>query len=160
MADAAPRYRLTHVRTLSFAERTGRFSDNPAEAPTVSYAPSFGFTFDEERRSVSVLVFIEALHLEDDADEPTPGTEPLAEVEVGCMFEFESLDPFRVEEGIQMPRQMVAQLIGIALSSARGILIGRTVHPVFQEAPLPVVSPMAFVASLVESHELAWVAPE
>lgn len=161
MSESAPRYRLVHVRTLSFAERTGRLSDDPLEAPPLTYSPSFGLQLLEDERTIGVLIGIEALLLvtspEGDESTVAPDTPPLAEVEVGCTFEFESLDPYRVDGRVQLPRQMAAQLVGIALSSARGVLSGRTVHPVFQTAPLPVISPLAIVGDVVE--DLEWVAP-
>lgn len=159
MSDpVVPAYRLAHVRPLSFADRTGRLPDDPEALPPISYAPAFSVEFDAEARTIRVIAAVSVLvmHAAEDAAPAEPQV-PIAEVEVGCTFEFEGGDAFEADGRVQVPRWFVAQLIGMTLSSARGILVGRSPHVLFQVAPLPIASPILFVDALVEG--LDWVAP-
>jgi hypothetical protein len=156
---AAP-YRLALVRPRSFCERTADLPVEPDAQLEVSYEPSVGLSFDEERRTVQVRVFVNAHVFEQEAGPPATDAPPEVEVELDCVFEFQTLDPFRRAKKVSIPRLLLAHLIGMSFSTARGVLVSRARHPVFQGAPLPVVSPVAFIDDFVEEKELDWVETE
>lgn len=87
----------------------------------------------------------------------TPG-DRIANLVASSSFHLGDIEALRVDGQIQVPGRTLAMWIGIALSTARGILIGRARHPVFGEAPFPVLSPLELAAQLVATESPSWIA--
>ena len=151
-------FRLLSARPGLFAERTSHLPAEVEGKIGVSYTPAFGIRFDEEERRLDIGVFVTARLAPLDG-EPDQDEDPAAETEVTCVYEFRDLEPFRVDGRVQIPRPLLAHLVGMTLSTARGVMVARTRHTVFQQAPLPISSPIAFIDELVEGDEFDWVAP-
>lgn len=111
---------------------------------------------DEEQQALVIPVRVAVMTSEDAADE-----EVMASVEVVCVFQFKDLEPARDEEGtVRLSRHQVVSALGIAISTARGVLIGRAKHPVFSRFVLPILSPRDQFDALIDPTSKPWINEE
>ena len=156
-----PPITLSSAAVLRFTDNTGRLADDEA---TLDYLFSFGFGFEEATGTVAVRANVLAVtprpedEPENEDGDRTITDEPAAEVEVECAFEVGGLDEFRDDVGaVRLPRQLVAHLMGITVSTARGVFIGAGRSPVLQRAPLPIGATIALVDRFVDPETYPWI---
>ena len=151
---------LTSAAVLRFADNTGRLASDEA---ALDYLFSFGFGFEEATGTVAVRANVLAVTPRPGENGPddaarTITEEPAAEVEVECAFEVGGLDAFRDRAGeVRLPRPLVAHLMGIAVSTARGVFIGAGRSPVLQRAPLPIGATIALVDRFADPKMYPWI---
>lgn len=168
MPESKPvHFALETIRVLDFEEVTRRLPTADRGEGTLTYVPRFGLGFDEEAQRIGVSVLMDVFLSDDEADAPSgdvseeelPDEEQrVARIEVICRYHLPSLDSVRDEGGsVCVPRMLVAHLVGLSLSAVRGALVGRTHHPIFQRAPLPIERPVEFVDALIDASGADWV---
>lgn len=155
-------WRLAFVDVLAFEEETS-LSEDAVPGGFQLYANAF---LDEEQQTLTIPVKIEVLEVLADKetgsdDEGTDDDEDdniVARVEVACVFQFRDLDAARDESGaVQLSRARVASALGIAISTARGVLVGRARHPVFSRVVLPILSPRDQFETLIDPASKPWI---
>lgn len=142
-------YQYAQVRTVSFREdahpETGDVFD-------VRYRIEPALAFDASASVLAIRLHVEALLSE-------PGQESalaFAEVETENVFALRGLDEMAGPDAVvRLPRMFVGQCLGIACSTARGVLVGRGRTPLLQNAPLPILSPVDLLAEMGDMPD--WV---
>ena len=153
---------VTRVRVVSFREQDhAAFRPGGGTFP-IEYDIATGAALDEERGEVVVTVSVgvdTADPTEEARSEPIPEAERTRVVEIvaASTFHVANLDVYRQEGRVVLPARTLAILVGIALSTTRGLLIGRSRQRIVGEAPLPVLSPMGVVQDLAEHGD--WIGP-
>ena len=150
MADstqASLEWRLALVDVTAFHEDAALVVD--VEPGT--FRVNANVDLDEEQQVLVVPVKVEVLRSEDSDD-------VMAGVELVCVFQFKSFEGARNDEGaVRIDRSQVIAALGIAFSTARGVLIGRARHPVFSQAVLPILSPREQFESLINVSDKPWI---
>lgn len=77
-----------------------------------------------------------------------------------CIYDLHPSDPDVEPETWTVSRTLMASLLGIAISTARGVLLGRAQNPIFTTQPLPVLSPLAEMGHILDLSTMPWLAPE
>lgn len=165
-------FRLEALQIKGFEEVTRRLPASDRSEGALTYVPRFGLGFDEASRRIDVGVLMDVFIEPDEADgeeadgdgaEASTAEHPaeehrVARLEVSCQYRLESLEALRDEEGrVCVPRPFLAHLVGMSVSAVRGALVGRTHHPIFQRAPLPVGRPLDFIDELIDASGVDWV---
>ncbi len=168
MPESKPvHFGLVAIHIQHFEEITRRLPTTDRKEASLTYVPQFGLGFDEAAQRIRIGIRMDVYLSNAEADTPsdefaeveTPDeAHRVARIEVGCDFHLESLDDVRDEHrSVCVPRLFLAHLIGLSLSAVRGALAGRTHHPIFQRAPLPIQSPRDFIDQLVDTSEVDWI---
>src|SRR5690606_29714494 len=140
--------RLARVNVKKFAEQQVELIDDQLRG--LGYHIGFGFDFKEELSLVAVGIQVQVL-LNESEKVPTR----LVDMEVVCSFSLRDLESLRNEEGLVMlPRMVLASFVGIALSTARGVLIGRSRYAQVADYPLPIMSPAKIVNDFTKETHL------
>lgn len=121
-------------------ETADSFLEAPQKLSRFNFGIAKEMAFDLERTMARFRLYF-TLEAQDDNDEPLG-----VKVEYGIEFHFkvENLSDFTREDGegaLQLDAAMGATLLGIAFSTARGIIFERTRGTFFDGVILPVVDP-------------------
>lgn len=142
------------------------------EAPSIKddtllggFRVSADVVLNAEKKSLFVpvkIVAVDAEHEEatagQDSDDVTD-EHVLASLDVGVLFQFRDLAPVMDTEGnVKLSRVRVSSALGIAISTARGVLVGRAKHPMFSSLVLPVLSPSDFLNEIAPHKD--WIEAE
>lgn len=154
-----PTIALRSATVVRFADNTSQLSE---EEEGLDYLFGFNFAFDEASRTVAVrtnVIAVPASAVKDGTPpEPLDSDDAAAEVEIECAFVLGSLDEFEEEPGeVKLHRRLLAHLMGITISTARGVLIGAGRASLLQEAPLPIVAPIRMVDRFLDPEVHTWV---
>lgn len=138
---------LIHLHTLkvykTLVDASEDYLDNPADIENISvqYAQNSAFNFEEKAIRIRLEILMQALNNED--------KEMGLNAEYGLEFHFviENLDEFtEAEEGTKtINGTLGSTLMGIAYSTARGIVFDRTQGTHFKGVILPVIDPKELI---------------
>jgi hypothetical protein len=153
-----------------------RFQDNSAvtlrEDVPLEYAFNFGLGFEAEANALAISVVIGAFpkaapHPQGGAEEGVASpeeettemsaTESAVEVEFRAVYEVEGLQERAEASRGKVPRPLLAHLIGMTISAARGSIVALGQSPALRRAPVPVMTPQNFVDHLAESTGFDWI---
>jgi hypothetical protein len=150
-------YRLARVIVRAFHEQLPDADTDQAES--VSYNMGMAASLSEETSSIQIGIRLKASLDQEKTSEDDPLD--LAELEIALVFRIRHLDSVRDETGaIKVPRDVMAMMTGIALSTARGVLIGKSTRPEVSSYPLPVITPTHFLGSWADETSPEWLAGE
>lgn len=148
---------LSSANVLRFSDNTGAL---PVEEGGVDYFFGFAYGFEEDESAVAVRAHILAFPKGAEVgDEGIPSREQLAaELDVECTFALDDLDQTRDDQGkVKLPRAFLAHLMGITVSTARGVFIGAGRSVTLQKAPIPIMQTLAMVDGMVDESNLDWI---
>lgn len=149
--QAGIEYRLAHVSVRRFTEN----EISPQGEEGLGYEIGLGAEFDTNASAVSVAVHVRVL-----IEAAETGPNELIDSETICTFQLRDL-PATTDEGVpKLPRILLASFVGIAVSTTRGVLIGRSRVPELGDFPLPTFSPAQMVDEFVQSAGISWVSNE
>lgn len=147
-SNRAVGFRLLSVRIVEFEER------EVAGLDEFDLGVGFGLRLNEDQSQVQVRVTVQYLSADTDAEDASAA----ASLVLVATFELKDLDALRSGGGtVQVPQSVVASLVGIAYSTARGALIGRSTQHDLGEYPAPVISPISVVADIARDSEIPWI---
>lgn len=160
-----PSITLRRATVVRFVDNSGSL---PPDGGGLDYLFGFGFGFHEETRTVAVRASILAVPMHATQDEhgdvtaaenePVSPEDAAAEAELECVFALGSLEEFRTDAGeIKLHRQLLAHLMGITVSTVRGVFLGAGRSPLFQQAPLPIGAPIRIIDQFVDAETHPWI---
>ena len=151
---AAVEYRIARVSVKSFSEQLIELSEEQFKG--FGFQIAFGADLKEEASLISVgtKVQVQVDGAEDESKE-------LISMEVICSFRIKDIGVLKNDEGqVKVPRILFANLIGISLSTARGVLIGRSRYSELEEYPIPMLHPTKMVGDFAEAANISWIEAE
>ena len=113
--------------------------------------------FDEEKLRMSVGIDVQ-VYLGDQSAESLDPELRVAGVRTVSHYLIpeDDLDK-HAEAKVLLPKMFVAHLVGLSISTSRGVLVGRTHHPAFRSAPLPIGRPLDAVEEIVREGHVDWI---
>lgn len=124
-------YRIVELKTNSFSvqnlsdEEASQF--NPKEVE-FSFKPAFGF--NEEDKAVKVNINVVYIYRDFE----------ILKINVDIVFEFVKELEIEIKD-----KNILAQLLGIAFSTIRGIILNRTIENFMNDIYLPIINPTEIV---------------
>lgn len=140
-----PALLLKEVHTLSFSQHL--YQAQNGHESSIHYETGFGIYWDPDQNVIAVRTKLTAFADKDDSENGVV----LATLESLVLFDVVSQEG--EDPTWQIAEVFVANIIGIAYSTSRGILIGRSQLDLFATQPPPAISPTA----VVQDMQLEWV---
>jgi hypothetical protein len=122
-----------------------RQSSTPVDPNKITFAIGIGMNVIENEKLISIISPIEIF-----SDESK--MELLGSLQVKGEFIVENFD--EIKQGNTIPSPVVATFVGVVISAARGMLRILSKGTSFESAIIPVVNPMAIVATMNSSNPL------
>jgi hypothetical protein len=132
-------YRIVELKTNSFSvqnlsdEAASEF--NPEEVE-FSFKPAFGF--NEEDKAVKVNINVVYIYRDIE----------ILKINVDIVYEFVKEIEIEIKD-----KNILAQLLGIAFSTIRGIILNRTIGNFMNDIYLPIINPTEIVEDIFKDDE-------
>ncbi|HKK59725.1 MAG TPA: hypothetical protein VJ937_09615 [Salinivirga sp.] len=132
-------YRIVELKTNSFSVQNLSDEDisefNPEEVE-FSFKPAFGF--NEEDKAVKVNINV--MYIYRDIE--------ILKINVDIVYEFVKELEIEIKD-----KNILAQLLGIAFSTIRGIILNRTIGNFMNDIYLPIINPTEIVEDIFKEDE-------
>jgi len=132
-------YRIVELKTNSFSVQNLSDEDisefNPEEVE-FSFKPAFGF--NEEDKAVKVNINV--IYIYRDIE--------ILKINVDIVYEFVKELEIEIKD-----KNILAQLLGIAFSTIRGIILNRTIGNFMNDIYLPIINPTEIVEDIFKEDE-------
>lgn len=133
-----PGVAIKQVQTLSFSQQFNRAIESDDWASALGYGVRFGAFYDQEQNMVGVTTNLELLIAgEEESDESD--RDQLGSLETLVVFRLVEDDG--IDKSAPISSDFVANIIGIAYSTTRGVLIGRLPWKELELFPPPAINP-------------------
>jgi hypothetical protein len=158
-------FRLASVYPSWFTESPELLPED--ENPLISYRFELDLEWKSEEQQVQLTLRLMAQlslpesegGIDEHSIDSNLALQPLVATQISCIFDFRGLEHARNEANeVQLPQLVVASLIGITLSTARGYLIGRSRQSLFADTPMPILNPQNILMDILQQKKIPWIA--
>lgn len=135
--EVSYKVRLASCRTVQFHENP--MPDEDPDIHELMFSTNYGFAVDDDNKGVSVWVSIEYATSPEVAEKNT-----LVKIETRSVYEFDDLIKIATidEDTIDMPRNVLASILGISISTTRGMLLVLAQSEFIRSNPFPILNPV------------------
>ena len=106
--------------------------------PDLNFNLQSAFQFNKEKKTISTIFRI---NIKTKKDKPTL----VSTMEVHFDFKIRNFESFLIEDSVKVPKDFIAILMNLSVSTARGILLARGAGTILERAILPIIDPRKLI---------------
>jgi hypothetical protein len=138
---------IRKISIIDFLVESSQFKSDPKK-PEFTFNFELGFKFNPKRKEVIFLLFFK---VSPEKDQKLI----VGKMRTEMIFFINNMEGFLhpKEAKINLPDQFMASLIGIVISTSRGLWSSKVVGTALQNAILPIINPSEFLAGLKKQSD-------